>query len=103
MLPQFGSETNQRISLENVAIGLTIIAIGLFKKSFVADGFALIANPVFQTAKTALSPCAGRVGRRVCLFVADLVCRIFHTPEEWDFEFKRSSAPATPATRINLV
>jgi alginate O-acetyltransferase complex protein AlgI len=29
---------------------LTILAIGLIKKSFVADGFALIANPVFQTA-----------------------------------------------------
>ena len=53
MMPQFGSAASRRISLENVAIGLTIIAIGLFKKSFIADGFALIANPVFQTAKTA--------------------------------------------------
>ena len=53
MMPQFGSEASRRISLENVAIGLTIVAIGLFKKSFIADGFGLIANPVFQTAKTA--------------------------------------------------
>lgn len=50
MMPQFGSEASRRISAEKVAIGLTILAIGLIKKSFVADGFALIANPVFQTA-----------------------------------------------------
>lgn len=53
MMPQFGSEASRKISLENVAIGLTVLAIGLFKKSLIADGFALIANPVFQTAKTA--------------------------------------------------
>jgi len=49
-MPQFGSEASRRPSVEKIAIGLTILAIGLFKKSFVADGFALIANPVFQTA-----------------------------------------------------
>jgi alginate O-acetyltransferase complex protein AlgI len=53
MMPQFGAKTSRTLSAENVAIGLTILAIGLFKKSFVADGFALIANPVFMTAKTA--------------------------------------------------
>jgi alginate O-acetyltransferase complex protein AlgI len=53
MMPQFGSKANRTILTENVAIGLTILAIGLFKKSFIADGFALIASPVFQTAKTA--------------------------------------------------
>jgi alginate O-acetyltransferase complex protein AlgI len=51
MMPQFGSETSRKISPENVALGLTILAIGLFKKSFIADGFALIANPVFDAAK----------------------------------------------------
>ena len=50
MMPQFGSKGSRRISAENVAMGLTILAIGLFKKSVVADGFSLIANPVFQTA-----------------------------------------------------
>jgi alginate O-acetyltransferase complex protein AlgI len=50
MMPQFGSKASRTMSAENVAIGLTILAIGLFKKSFVADGFALIANPVFQAA-----------------------------------------------------
>jgi alginate O-acetyltransferase complex protein AlgI len=53
MMPQFGSEASRKISIENIAIGLTILAIGLFKKSFIADGFALIANPVFQAAKQA--------------------------------------------------
>jgi alginate O-acetyltransferase complex protein AlgI len=53
MMPQFGSKANRIISAENIAIGLTILAIGLFKKSFIADGFALIANPVFQAAKQA--------------------------------------------------
>ncbi|MET4419029.1 MBOAT family protein [Bradyrhizobium sp. RT3a] len=53
MMPQFGSKESRIMSAENIAIGLTILAIGLFKKSFIADGFALIANPVFQTAKSA--------------------------------------------------
>jgi alginate O-acetyltransferase complex protein AlgI len=50
MMPQFGSEASRKISAENIASGLTILTIGLFKKSIVADGFALVANPVFQTA-----------------------------------------------------
>jgi D-alanyl-lipoteichoic acid acyltransferase DltB (MBOAT superfamily) len=50
MMPQFGSEDSRKISIDNIAIGLTILTIGLFKKSFVADGFGLIANPVFQVA-----------------------------------------------------
>jgi alginate O-acetyltransferase complex protein AlgI len=53
MMPQFGSKASRIISTQNIAIGLTILTIGLFKKSFIADGFALIANPVFQTAKIA--------------------------------------------------
>jgi D-alanyl-lipoteichoic acid acyltransferase DltB (MBOAT superfamily) len=50
MMPQFGSEDSRRFSAENVALGLTILTIGLFKKSFIADGFALVANPVFVAA-----------------------------------------------------
>jgi alginate O-acetyltransferase complex protein AlgI len=41
MMPQFGSED-----------GLTILTIGLFKKSMVADSFGLIASPVFQAANS---------------------------------------------------
>ena len=50
MMPQFGSDTSRKLSSQNIALGLTILVIGLFKKSFIADGFALIANPVFQAA-----------------------------------------------------
>jgi alginate O-acetyltransferase complex protein AlgI len=52
MMPQFGAEQSRRISLENVAIGLTILVIGLFKKSVVADSFGLVASPVFQAANS---------------------------------------------------
>jgi alginate O-acetyltransferase complex protein AlgI len=52
MMPQFGSEKSRRISIENIAIGLTILTIGLFKKSFIADSFGLIVNPVFQAANS---------------------------------------------------
>jgi len=51
MMPQFGSEQSRVISAARIAQGLTIFAIGLFKKSVIADGLALVANPVFQVAK----------------------------------------------------
>ena len=52
MMPQFGSDDSRRFSVENLAIGLTVLTIGLFKKSFIADSFGLIANPVFQAANS---------------------------------------------------
>src|SRR3984885_705007 len=52
MMPQFGSEKSRRISVENTAIGLTILTIGLFKNSFIADSFGLMANPVFLSANS---------------------------------------------------
>src|SRR5438876_2200853 len=52
MMPQFGAEANRRFSAERFAIGITIFAIGLFKKAVIADGFALIATPVFARATT---------------------------------------------------
>ncbi|MBR0848967.1 MBOAT family protein [Bradyrhizobium diazoefficiens] len=52
MMPQFGMEKNRRFSAERFAIGITIFAIGLFKKAVIADGFALIAGPVFARAAT---------------------------------------------------
>jgi len=52
MMPQFGAERNRRFSAERFAIGITIFAIGLFKKAILADGFALIAGPVFARATT---------------------------------------------------
>jgi alginate O-acetyltransferase complex protein AlgI len=52
MMPQFGAEANRRFSAERFAVGITIFAIGLFKKIVIADGFALIATPVFARAAT---------------------------------------------------
>jgi alginate O-acetyltransferase complex protein AlgI len=53
MMRQFSSRASRVISVQKVAVGLTILSIGLFKKSVVADGFALIATPVFQAAAKA--------------------------------------------------
>ncbi|MGA2045048.1 MAG: MBOAT family protein [Roseiarcus sp.] len=50
MMPQFGAPTSRRFSAERTSIGLTIFALGLFKKAIIADGFALIVNPVFLAA-----------------------------------------------------
>lgn len=52
MIPQFGAEENRRFSAERFAIGLTIFAIGMFKKAVIADGFALLSDPVFAHAST---------------------------------------------------
>lgn len=56
MMPQFGAATTYRVSAENVAIGLTIFAIGLAKKVILADSFAEYANPVFDAAKGGIQP-----------------------------------------------
>jgi len=50
MMPQFSDPATARITPRRFAIGLTIFAIGLVKKAVVADGFSLIANPVFKAA-----------------------------------------------------
>ena len=47
MLPQFKSKKTYRITKENLAIGLSIFALGLFKKTVLADGVAIYASPVF--------------------------------------------------------
>lgn len=50
MMPQFGHAGTYKLNTGNVSIGLTIFAIGLFKKVILADQFALYANPVFDAA-----------------------------------------------------
>lgn len=50
MLPQFSQNTRYKISPTDVSIGLTIFAIGLFKKTVLADGIAVYATPVFALA-----------------------------------------------------
>ncbi len=51
MMPQFARKETYRISQENIAVGLTIFAIGMFKKVIIADAFPEYANPVFAVSK----------------------------------------------------
>ncbi|MEE8575134.1 MAG: MBOAT family protein [Thermodesulfobacteriota bacterium] len=48
MMPQFAKDAIYRVKAENIARGLTIFFIGLFKKVILADGIALYATPVFS-------------------------------------------------------
>lgn len=48
MMPQFDEDKNYRPHAENIAIGLTIFAIGLAKKVLIADNLAVYASPVFM-------------------------------------------------------
>tara|TARA_R110002094_G_scaffold203564_1_gene174673 strand:- start:317 stop:1882 length:1566 start_codon:yes stop_codon:yes gene_type:complete len=50
MLPQFLSRERFHFEGTNLAIGLSIFAIGLFKKTVLADGVSEYANPVFRAA-----------------------------------------------------
>ena len=51
IMPQFARRETFRISAENFAVGLTIFAIGLFKKVVLADECAEFVTPVFAAAK----------------------------------------------------
>ncbi len=49
MMPQFADARTSRFSIENVAVGLTIFFIGLFKKVILADGASVYVGPLFDT------------------------------------------------------
>ena len=55
MTPQFERRGAFRFNWENIAVGITIFAIGLFKKVVLADGIAHLAKP----GCLAGSPCVG--------------------------------------------
>lgn len=50
MLSQFSRLTDASARSRNLTIGCSIVAIGLFKKVVIADGFAMFATPVFDIA-----------------------------------------------------
>jgi D-alanyl-lipoteichoic acid acyltransferase DltB (MBOAT superfamily) len=50
MMPQFALPQTYRPSMENFSVGLTIFAIGLFKKAVLADGISPHANAAFNAA-----------------------------------------------------
>lgn len=51
MMPQFARSHPYQFRGERVIVGLTIIAIGLFKKVVIADNLDLYATPIFNSAK----------------------------------------------------
>ena len=51
MLPQFAKDVVYKLNSRNLAIGLTIFTLGLFKKVVLADGISVYATPVFDAAE----------------------------------------------------
>jgi len=52
MMPQFVAVDNKGINYENLARGLFLLSLGLFKKVIIADAFAVWANYGFDTASS---------------------------------------------------
>ena len=50
MMPQFARASTYRLNWQDLAVGLTFFAIGLFKKVVLADGIAPFVTPVFDAA-----------------------------------------------------
>ncbi len=48
MMPQFDEDRNYRFDSANIAIGLTIFAIGLAKKVLLADNLSVYVSPLFS-------------------------------------------------------
>lgn len=56
VLPQFAQSRRFQVQASNIAVGLTIFAIGFFKKTVLADGIADYADPVFSAADSGARP-----------------------------------------------
>jgi alginate O-acetyltransferase complex protein AlgI len=56
MMPQFADARSDRRRAENLAVGLTIFIIGLFKKVVIADAMAGYANPVYAALAEGHAP-----------------------------------------------
>jgi len=52
MMPQFAQTRNKVKNYKNIAMGLFIFSLGLFKKVVIADNFSVWANAGFDTATT---------------------------------------------------
>mgnify|MGYP004002093329 CR=1 FL=1 len=51
MLPQFSKDIVYKLRSKHLAVGMTIFALGLFKKVILADGVSVYATPVFDAAE----------------------------------------------------
>ncbi len=56
MMPQFAKRETYHLQLDNVAIGLSIFAVGLVKKVLIADNFGDYARPVFAAVGLGIQP-----------------------------------------------
>ena len=56
MMPQFGKREVYRLNYQDLATGLTIFVIGLFKKVIIADGVGANVAPLFDGAQSGLAP-----------------------------------------------
>ena len=56
MMPQF-HRVSCRLDKDNVSVGLTLLAFGLFKKILIADKISLLVSPIYQQAAA-----GGRIG-----------------------------------------
>jgi D-alanyl-lipoteichoic acid acyltransferase DltB (MBOAT superfamily) len=56
MMPQFARAATYRMQADNVAVGLTIFFIGLFKKVMLADGIAPYVAPLFNLPGAGVAP-----------------------------------------------
>ena len=52
MMPQFAKLSTYRLNPEDVAAGLTMFTLGLFKKVMIADEVAVYVTPIFDAART---------------------------------------------------
>jgi D-alanyl-lipoteichoic acid acyltransferase DltB (MBOAT superfamily) len=55
MLPQFAKNSVYKLRSKNLAIGITIFALGLFKKVVLADGVSVYSTPVFNAAEAGVA------------------------------------------------
>ena len=55
MMPQFARAGTYRFDFGNIAVGLSIFAIGLFKKVMLADPMGAYARPVFDAASSGVT------------------------------------------------
>ncbi|MGD1911300.1 MAG: MBOAT family O-acyltransferase, partial [Rivularia sp. (in: cyanobacteria)] len=56
VMPQFEDKSTYRFNPENMAVGITIFSLGLFKKVIFADNIAAYATPVFTAASQGRAP-----------------------------------------------
>ena len=52
MMPQFARKDTQRINYHNIALGIFVFSLGIFKKVVIADSFAVWATQGFDIAVT---------------------------------------------------